>query len=192
VVIAGVAVAALALSPVALADDSSFISTLDSVGATYRSPQQALKDGYVACDSLHAGVSVQAAFQNMHDELAGHIGSSRTGTAENYFLAAARELCPDQWGRVSAAMNSDVAPTITNPQGIRTVIMGDVYALICNDLDANGVSVPSVRKIHYVLMDDPQYQYTAHDAGTIVANAVETTCPKYKSALMEAARQALS
>ena len=42
-------------------------------------------------------------------------------------------------------------PTITNPQGVRPVTTGDVYALICNDLDANGVSVASVENIYHVL-----------------------------------------
>lgn len=83
-------------------------------------------------------------------------------------------------------------PTITDPQDIRPVTMEDVYALICNDLGVNGVSVPSVTKIHYRLMDDPDYQYTAREAGLTVSRAVENLCPKYRSALIEATRQALS
>ncbi len=70
--------------------------------------------------------------------------------------------------------------------------MGDVYALICNDLDANGVSVGNVQNIFHRLEDDQQYQYRPRDAGRTVALAVENTCPRYKSALVEAQRQALS
>ena len=81
-------------------------------------------------------------------------------------------------------------PTITNPQGVRPVTMGDVYALICNDLDANGVSVASVENIFHILYGG-QYQYAQRDAGRTVALAVQDTCPRYKSALVTAQHQAL-
>ena len=82
-------------------------------------------------------------------------------------------------------------PTITNPQGVAPVTKNDIYTLICNDLDANGVSVTSVEDIYHVLYDEP-YQYSGRDAGRTVAFAVQDVCPKFKSALTEAGRQALS
>ena len=82
-------------------------------------------------------------------------------------------------------------PTITNPQGVVPVTRQDVYTMICIDLDVHGVSVASVEDIYHVLYERP-YQYSGQDAGRAVALAVQDVCPSYKSALMEAGRQALS
>lgn len=82
-------------------------------------------------------------------------------------------------------------PTITNPQGVRAVNVSDVYALICNDLDVNGVSVPSVEDIYHVLYVAP-YRYTQRDAGRAVFLAVNTACPRHRSAMDAAVRQATS
>jgi hypothetical protein len=85
----------------------------------------------------------------------------------------------------------DGQPTITNPRGVTPVTKNDIYTLICNDLDLSGVSVASVENIYHVLYEEP-YQYAPRDAGRTVALAVQDVCPKYKSPLMEAARQASS
>lgn len=69
--------------------------------------------------------------------------------------------------------------------------MGDVYTLICNDLDVNGVSVASVENIYHVLYVAP-YEYSGRDAGHVVGLAVQTMCPNHKAAMDEAARQATS
>ncbi|MDV3134998.1 hypothetical protein [Mycobacterium sp. 29Ha] len=78
-------------------------------------------------------------------------------------------------------------PTITNPQGFRPVSMSDVYTLICNDLDVNGVSVTSIENIYHVLYEG-QYQYAGPEAGRAVAVAINTTCVWHKPALNEAVR----
>lgn len=82
-------------------------------------------------------------------------------------------------------------PTITNPQGVRAVTVSDIYALICNDLDVNGVSVPSVEDIYHVLYVAP-YSYAQRDAGRTVGMAVNTTCPRHRPAMDAAIRQATS
>lgn len=184
------ALTAISMATPAGADNQDFISALDKTQTFYVTEGSALRIGYAACSALQSGESVQASYQHMDNVLGGQLGATYTGTTEKYFFAAAQYLCPDQWSRVKSARNRP--PTITDPQGTRTVIMNDVYMLICNDLDANGVSVPSVTKIHYRLMDDPDYQYTAREAGLTVSRAVESVCPKYKSALMAATREALS
>jgi hypothetical protein len=81
-------------------------------------------------------------------------------------------------------------PTISDPLGVRPVIMHDEWVLICNDLRLNGVSVASVQNIFHHLENDQEYQYTPHDAGWTVGMAVENTCPQYKSALANASRAA--
>lgn len=91
----------------------------------------------------------------------------------------------------SAAGGSSGPPTITNPKDVYAVTVADVYALICNDLDVNGVSVASVEDIYHVLYAAP-YGYGGRDAGTAVAMAVNTTCPRHQRAMDEAKRQATS
>jgi hypothetical protein len=91
----------------------------------------------------------------------------------------------------SATGSSGGPPTITNPQDVYAVTEADVYTLICNDLDVNGVSVPSVEDIYHVLYVAP-YGYAKRDAGRAVALAVRTTCPRHQPAMDEAVRQATS
>lgn len=91
----------------------------------------------------------------------------------------------------SAASGSGGPPTITNPQGVYAATRADVFTLICNELDVNGVSVPSVENIYHVLYVAP-YGYAGRDAGQAVALAVRTTCPRHQRAMDEAVRQATS
>lgn len=97
----------------------------------------------------------------------------------------------DNWQDESGAGSTGGTPTITSPGDVYAVTVGDVYTLICNDLDVNGVSVPSVEDIYHVLYVAP-YNYAKRDAGRAVAFAVNTTCPRHRAAMDEAVRQATS
>lgn len=85
----------LALAPQAAADDASFLSALDRSGVTRVSDPKALRLGYGVCTDLRRGVSMDEAYATMGTDLAGLIGSSRTGTKETYFRTAVQELCPE-------------------------------------------------------------------------------------------------
>lgn len=94
VLVFGVGVVALATAPTAVADDASFLAALDRSGVTRVSDRKALKLGYGVCNDLRSGLSKEQAYARMSNDLAGLIGSSRTGTKETYFRAAIQEICP--------------------------------------------------------------------------------------------------
>ncbi|ABM14670.1 hypothetical protein [Mycolicibacterium vanbaalenii] len=82
-------------------------------------------------------------------------------------------------------------PTITNPQDVYAANTSDMYRLICNDLDVNGVSVRSTENIYHVLYAAP-YNMAGRDAGQAVRRALKTTCPEHESAMDQAVKEALS
>jgi len=71
------------------------------------------------------------------------------------------------------------------------VTTGEIYSVICNDLNRNGVSVPSVEDIYHMLYEPP-YGLSGPEAGRSVALAVRVECPEFRPAMDEAVRQALS
>jgi hypothetical protein len=84
---------------------------------------------------------------------------------------------------ISPANADPGLPTISDPQGVKPVIMYDVYQLICNEYQVSGVSVPTVRSVLNILMNDEDYQYSPRDATKIAGAAVAQVCPEHVPAL---------
>ena len=90
----GVTAVAVTLAPSASADDASFLAALDKSGVARIPDNKALELAYGICSDLRRGAGAKQAYVNMHDDLAGLIGSSWTGTTDTYFRLSVQQVCP--------------------------------------------------------------------------------------------------
>lgn len=91
----GLVVAAVWLAAPALADESGYVGRLENANGSHMSPQDALRWGNAACDSLRNGTPVPSTISML--ENAGGFTTRQAGTVVG---AAASELCPDQYQNV--------------------------------------------------------------------------------------------
>jgi len=117
----------------------------------------------------------------------------------NFALDPATNTCKPIYSTPSGGCN----PTTTGDGTLRGCLGGgggwedtpittdEMYAVICQNLFLNGVTVGSIEDIYHWLYEVP-YSLSGRDAGRSVALAIQYECPEYKSEAVVAMQQAAS